>query len=302
MPPDLSEPIYSLRWAGPNSYTLRIGGETVVVRLEQIQLFLTYDAALREGKLENPVPMGYEAFARHFNVDDNSQHGVIQFVVLTNHGRDCTRSPLAPTLRDILGARDAEARMKEEREKGKGSWLSEVHTEIMDDMLWEQADRTRREKKACSRAIQERKEKRNVKGASLEERLQPGPRRRDYRANPYRRDQRTPHADRARPPIPTCAAISVVDGTPSLPVSPHTRADDNRSVDEVYPYLPVSPNVHVDDQIAVDTVDLGDFHLDEDIPVRPDDNLTDLSADVSAAADSMMATILGDDPSGSTGI
>ena len=73
-------------------------------------------------------------------------------------------------------------------------------------------------------------------------------------------------------------------------------------MDEVYPYLPVSPNVCIDDQIAVDAVDLSDFHLNEDIPVGPDDDLTDLSADVSAAADSMMATILGDDPSGSTGV
>jgi len=73
-------------------------------------------------------------------------------------------------------------------------------------------------------------------------------------------------------------------------------------MDEVYPYLPVSPNVCIDDQIAVDAVDLSDFHLNEDIPVGPDDDLTDLSADVSTAADSMMATILGDDPSRSAGI
>ena len=73
-------------------------------------------------------------------------------------------------------------------------------------------------------------------------------------------------------------------------------------MDEVYPYLPVSPNVRVDDQIAVDAVDLGDFHLNEDIPVGPDDDLADLSVDVSAAADSMMATILGDNLSGSAGV
>jgi len=274
----------------------------VLVRLEQIQLYLTYDTALREGKLEHPLPLGYETFARHFNINDNSQHGVIQFVVLTNNGRDCTRSLLAPTLRDILGARDAEARMEEERKKKKGSWLSEDCTKIMGDMLWEQADRTRREKKARSCAIQERKEKVNFEGSSLEEQLQSGPRRRDYRANPYRRDQQPPRTNRARPPIPTCAAISVVDDTPSLPVSPRTHTDDNRSVDEAYPYLPVSPNVHADDQITVDAIDLSDFHLDEDIPVGPSDDLADLSTDVSAAANSMMATILGDDPSGSTGV
>ena len=94
----------------------------------------------------------------------------------------------------------------------------------------------------------------------------------------------------------------MVDSTSSLPVSPHVHADRLQSVDDAFPYLPVSPTVHTGDLITVDAIDNDNFHLDEDIPIGPDNDLVDLSADAVATTDSMMATLLGEDPSGSTAV
>ena len=144
MPPNRTQPICTLRRAGPDSYTLRLDGLRQIssVCLGQIQLYLTYDVAIRQKHKDHPMPLGYDAFVDHFNCNANSRDGTIKFCQVTDNGICLATSRVAPTLEDILGEADARQRREEELEKGEGAWITKDRTQIMNEMLWEQADHT----------------------------------------------------------------------------------------------------------------------------------------------------------------
>ncbi|KIM50483.1 hypothetical protein SCLCIDRAFT_34247 [Scleroderma citrinum Foug A] len=144
MPPNHTQSIRTLRRAGPDSYTLRLDGLRQIssICLGQIQLYLTYDAAIQQKHKDHPMPLGYDAFTDHFNCDANSCNGTIKFCQVTDDGVCLAASRVTPTLEDILGEADARQHREEELEKGKGAWITKDHTRIMNKMLWDQADCT----------------------------------------------------------------------------------------------------------------------------------------------------------------
>jgi len=212
-----------------NSYTFRRENQENLLSIHfgQLQLYIVYDKALRLGDLGHPEPLGYAEFAAHFNADENGRDGTIQFALLTDDGRACVASPIAPTLRDVLGDQEARLRRQNERDRDGYVWYSKERIEIMDELLWEQAARAQREKKARDRAIRERKERRNMKRALLEEPFRsPSPRPNSYSHHGPRSrcHPATSGAGRERSPIPACVGTSVEGAVPYLPAGPSVRA------------------------------------------------------------------------------
>ncbi|KIM56173.1 hypothetical protein SCLCIDRAFT_29801 [Scleroderma citrinum Foug A] len=144
MPPKRTQPIRTLHRAGPDSYMLRLDSlkRFSSVCLGEIQLYLTYDAAIQQKHNDHPMPLGYDAFTDHFNHNANSCNRTIKFCWVTDDGICLTMSQVAPTLEDILGEADARQCREEELEKDEGAWIMKDSTQIMNEMLWDQADCT----------------------------------------------------------------------------------------------------------------------------------------------------------------
>lgn len=151
MPPVRStSPIRTLCWAGPNSYTVRRDdqGDLISIHLEQIQLYLAHDQALRSGNLGHPQPIGYLEFASHFNTDKNSRDGTTQFTLLTPDKRRCISSQVSLALKDVLRTQDAQAHRQKEQETVEGTWYLKDCAEIVNTLTWEHLVREQRGKKA----------------------------------------------------------------------------------------------------------------------------------------------------------
>ncbi|KAG1853592.1 hypothetical protein C8R48DRAFT_639362 [Suillus tomentosus] len=147
------------RFAMPDRYR---PGVTLLLTLDQIKLYLQHDADLRGGiePTTIPSPVGYDEFAVALN--SNAENGIqVALVLEDNTGVRIKGRP--PTLAELVGL-DATRRVatthRDPREEAGGKWLDSRRTELMDEALWDNLDRLRKQRKWREKGVAERQAKR----------------------------------------------------------------------------------------------------------------------------------------------
>jgi len=162
------------------------------------------------------IPFGYDQFADVLNA--NNELGLRVAVVPDNEGIGIEAQGRSPTLAQLVGleATRPETRMtRDPREEAGGKWLDQRRSELMDEALWDNLERLKKQRQWKERGMAEREAKRRRRDD--EEAMRPFPL---SGSNPY-----LPTASSSRrrtigkpintnPPAPTTPA-------PALPPSDH---------------------------------------------------------------------------------
>ncbi|KAG1796008.1 uncharacterized protein HD556DRAFT_1307224 [Suillus plorans] len=147
------------RFAMPDRYR---PGVTLLLTLDQIRLYLQHDADLRGGiePTTIPSPVGYDEFAVALN--SNAENGIqVALVLEDNAGVRIKGRP--PTLAELVGieaTQRAASNPRDPREEAGGKWLDPRRIELIDDALWDNLDRNRKQRKWRERGVAERQAKR----------------------------------------------------------------------------------------------------------------------------------------------
>ncbi|KAG1723260.1 hypothetical protein EDD22DRAFT_853985 [Suillus occidentalis] len=137
-------------------------GVTFILTLDQIRLYLQHDADLRGGVNPTtiPSPVGYDEFAIALN--SNADNGIqVALVLEDNSGVRIQGRP--PTLAELVGLEATRRTIpvpRDPREEAGGKWLDPRRSELMDEALWDNLDRLRKQRKWKERGVAERQAKR----------------------------------------------------------------------------------------------------------------------------------------------
>lgn len=137
-------------------------GVTLAIALDQLRLYLQYDADLHSGAHPNTIiiPIGYDDFAVALNL--NAGAGVhVAIVQEGNEGVRITGRP--PALAELVGieaTRRAVPAPRDPREEAGGKWLDSRRSELMDHALWDNLERIKKQRTWREKSVAERQAKR----------------------------------------------------------------------------------------------------------------------------------------------
>ncbi|KAG1780072.1 hypothetical protein EV702DRAFT_1194841 [Suillus placidus] len=137
-------------------------GVTLLLTLDQIRLYLQHDADLRGGvdPTTIPSPVGYDEFGLALN--SNADNGIqVALVLEDNAGVRVKGRP--PTLAELVGlkaTRHTVTPPRDPREEAGGRWLDSRRSELMDEALWDNLDRLRKQRQWREKGVAERQAKR----------------------------------------------------------------------------------------------------------------------------------------------
>ncbi|KAG0692312.1 hypothetical protein DFH29DRAFT_1008896 [Suillus ampliporus] len=140
-------------------------GISLAITLDQLHLYLQYDADLCSGTSTNAIitPIGYDDFA----VALNSNVGVgIQVAIVQEGDKGVRVTGCPPTLAELVGleaTRWAAPAPCDPREDAGGRWLSPHHSDLMDHALWDNLERNKKQRAWRDKSIAERQAKRRRK-------------------------------------------------------------------------------------------------------------------------------------------
>ncbi|KAG1787113.1 uncharacterized protein HD556DRAFT_1503705 [Suillus plorans] len=120
-------------------------GVSLAITLDQLRLYLQYDADLRSGTAPNTIitPIGYDDFA----VALNSNAGAGVQVAIVQEGDEGVRITGPPTPRDP-------------REDAGGQWLDSRRSELLDHALWDNLERNKKQRIWRNKSVAKRQAKR----------------------------------------------------------------------------------------------------------------------------------------------
>lgn len=163
------------------------GEDEMLVHREQVQSFFQYDRALRRNGSNIPeLPAGYHQFRQAYEREarTRSRFAYVEFAQ-GRRPRVVLPGP-SPTREEVLGP-DADLRSQEEIEGGQV--LNGAEAETLKSMLWEAADRVKRQREHSSRGYWQRRDRRH------DDRRQKGPLAKRLSDSPFdrhRSDRRAP--------------------------------------------------------------------------------------------------------------
>lgn len=131
----------------------------LLVHREQIRSYFLYDQALRRNSADPPnLPAGYHQFREAYARDARSQSRFAYLEPRENGTPQLVRQGTRPTMEEVLG-RDCDLRSQEEIDGGKV--LNGAEAETLNSMLWEAADRIKRQRENSSRGYWRRRDRRD---------------------------------------------------------------------------------------------------------------------------------------------
>jgi hypothetical protein len=136
---------------------------SLIVSLDQLRLYLQHDADLRGGADPRSVtiPVGYDQFADVLNAND--EQGVRMATVPDDEGIAIEAQGRSPALAQLVGLeavrREAKP-IRDPREEAGGKWLDPRRSELMDEALWDNLERLKKQRKWKERGVAEREAKR----------------------------------------------------------------------------------------------------------------------------------------------
>lgn len=131
----------------------------MLVHREQVQSFFQYDRALRRNSSNIPeLPAGYHQFRQAYGREARTRSR-FAYVEFTPGRRPRVVLPgPSPTREEVLGP-DTDLRSQEEIEGGQV--LNGAEAETLKSMLWEAADRVKRQREHSSRGYWQRRDRRH---------------------------------------------------------------------------------------------------------------------------------------------
>ncbi|KAG1780741.1 hypothetical protein EV702DRAFT_1194220 [Suillus placidus] len=137
-------------------------GVTLLLTLDQIRLYLQHDADLRGGVDPTiiPSPVGYDEFSLALN--SNADNGIQVALVLEDDAgvRVKEHPPMLAELVALEATRRIVTPPRDPREEAGGRWLDSCHSELMDEVLWDNLDRLRKQQQWHEKGVAERHAKR----------------------------------------------------------------------------------------------------------------------------------------------
>ncbi|KAG0698651.1 hypothetical protein DFH29DRAFT_877877 [Suillus ampliporus] len=140
-------------------------GVSLAITLDQLRLYLQYDADLRSGTSPNAIitPIGYDDFA----VALNSNVGAGIQVAIVQEGDEGVRvTGRPPTLAELVGleaTRRAAPVPRDPREDAGGRWLSPHRSDLMDHALWDNLEWNKKQRAWRDKSVAKRQAKRRRK-------------------------------------------------------------------------------------------------------------------------------------------
>ncbi|KAG1738591.1 uncharacterized protein EDB91DRAFT_1082635 [Suillus paluster] len=138
---------------------------SLALTLDQLRLYLQYNADLRSGTSPNAIitPIGYDDFALALNTNVGAG---IQVAIVQEGDEGVRVTGRPPTLAELVGldaTRRAAPTPHDPREEAGGTWLSAHHTDLMDHTLWDNLERIRKQRVWHDKSVAERQAKRRRK-------------------------------------------------------------------------------------------------------------------------------------------
>jgi hypothetical protein len=137
-------------------------GVSLSITLDQLRLYLQYDADLRSGAAPNSLttPIGYDDFTVVLN--SNAGAGIqVAIVQEGNEGVRITGRP--PSLAELVGleaTRRAAPAPRDPREDAGGRWLDPRRSELVDHALWDNLECIKKQRAWRDKNVAERQAKR----------------------------------------------------------------------------------------------------------------------------------------------
>lgn len=132
---------------------------TLVLAIDQLRLYLQYDADLRGGAPPGliPAPCGYDDFAVTLNT--NAEGGI--WVAFVPEGGAVVRiEGRPPALAELVGMeaarRPAPSQARDPRETEGGAWLDPRQQKLMHGALWDNLERIAKQKEWKTKSVTER--------------------------------------------------------------------------------------------------------------------------------------------------
>ena len=172
------EPRRNIEKSGLEFYSVRLSleegdeGRRMLVHREQVHAYFHFNAVLRRGKDCPPyLPCGYTQFCEAYAHEATTLSRFTTFEQDENGAGHIIVNGRTPTPAEVLGP-SADLRSQEEKEGGRV--LNGAENETLDSMLWEAADRVKRQRQNSQRGYSHRRDRRgdyrNGRG-SLTERI-----------------------------------------------------------------------------------------------------------------------------------
>jgi hypothetical protein len=138
-------------------------GTSVAITLDQLRMYLQYDADLRGGTPPSTLvtPIGYDDFAVILN--SNAGAGIQVAIVLEENEGVCVAGR-PPTLAELVGLEAARwtahaSPGRDPREEAGGTWLDPRRSELMDHALWDNLECIKKQRAWHDRSVAERQAK-----------------------------------------------------------------------------------------------------------------------------------------------